>query len=171
MELAPDRSEDYKLLGCCEEELGNLKKAREWWLRGMERTADKAEAGACAENLAISELKAGHYERAVYFIKWADSIAKARPGRDKVRKGVYRDASQHLTDRQFAYLGDKNTGFSMEDLDKFTSGRMAQASEAAPALSEADPFDMKRVCRDALAEAEPLAKHGLQKRVITETWV
>lgn len=165
----------YKMLGICEDELGNSDRANALWKKGVLCEIDDEVRSECAENLAIAAIQNADYSAAAYLVKWANALAGPRRARARVRKKIYQESINELPDAQFRYLSRKRSGFSFQDLAAFNAGRMQLAEDEAPNASASEPeaasipaepaSSLKEMYAKVRAEAPDPGPEGLTKKI------
>lgn len=115
---------------------GDINVANDLWFRGTEDKDSPEAASDCAENLAISYVQAKEYPAAAYCIRWANILAAAPSHRAPVRKGIWDDSIEKLSEAQFAALKVKESGFSKANLEAFVKGDGLQAPPEPPVAAK-----------------------------------
>ncbi|MES2657261.1 MAG: trypsin-like peptidase domain-containing protein [Verrucomicrobiota bacterium] len=140
---------------------GDLKVANDLWFRGTEDKESPGAASDCAENLAISYVNAKEYAAAAYCIRWANVLQAAPAHREPVRKKIWEESVEKLSEAQFAILKAKETDFSRTGLEAFAKGaglRMPPSPAAAVNAPAAVEPASEAVQPDAKSYAEAAAK-------------
>lgn len=139
---------------------GDLKIAKDLWFRGTEDKESPEAASDCAENLAISYVNAKEYPAAAYCIRWANILQAATSQRASVRKGIWDESVEKLSETQFAALKVKEVEFSRSNLEAFIKGdglrtppKAAAAMDVGASEKSSDSGQV-----DAKAYAETAAK-------------
>jgi tetratricopeptide (TPR) repeat protein len=118
---------------------GDLKIANDLWFRGAADPKSADAASDCVENLAISFLNSKEYPAAAYCVRWSNLLAEAPPHRAAVRKRLWEESVEKLSEAQFSALKVKESGFSRANLEAFVAG---EGLEAPPMpVADAKPPD------------------------------
>jgi tetratricopeptide (TPR) repeat protein len=132
LQIDPDYPASLSMLGIVKARHENDNAtAMRMWFKGASSSKGSSAASDCAENLAVDFVNAEDYARAAYCIKWANVLAAPPSHRKPVRDGIWERSIQKLTEKQFVFLRDKNTGFSQDDLKTFASGNVSEVSSPA----------------------------------------
>ncbi len=155
---------------------GDLKIANDLWFRGTGDKESPEAASDCAENLAISYVNAKDYPAAAYCIRWANVLQAAPSHRAPVRKKLWEESVEKLSEAQFAALKVKETDFSRANLEAFVKGdslrtppqktaaaKDAGAGEPSPEAGQLDAKTYIEIAAKMAAVGVDIPQEGLTK--------
>jgi len=137
VDVAPNNSLPYHLLGLEAARLGKLEEAEAHWTKGLAIVDEHAaQRAGCAEQLATVRVDQERWAEAAYLAAWAIRLDD-QPDRRPQRRRILADAGSRLTVAQLAHLRTDPL-FSMGGMKQF-AGLKRGADEEPPVRPETKP--------------------------------